>query len=67
MVASTDLIVYRAPKDEVHLCLLLLYVANLADPIETWYMLMVLVAAGGIPSWTTFLREEDSKKSKEDH
>jgi hypothetical protein len=28
----------------------------------------VLVAAGGIPSWTTFLREEeDSKKSKEDH
>jgi hypothetical protein len=28
----------------------------------------VLVAAGGIPFWTTFLREEkDSKKSKEDH
>jgi hypothetical protein len=28
----------------------------------------VLVVAGGIPSWTTFLREEeDSKKSKEDH
>jgi hypothetical protein len=28
----------------------------------------VLVATGGIPSWTTFLREEeDSKKSKEDH
>jgi hypothetical protein len=28
----------------------------------------VLVAAGGISSWTTFLREEeDSKKSKEDH
>jgi hypothetical protein len=27
----------------------------------------VFVAAGGISSWTTFLREEDSKKSKEDH
>jgi hypothetical protein len=27
-----------------------------------------LVVAGGIPSWTNFLREEeDSKKSKEDH
>jgi hypothetical protein len=26
----------------------------------------VLVATRGIPSWTTFLREEDSKKSKED-
>jgi len=28
----------------------------------------VLVAMGAIPSWTTFLREEeDSKKLKEDH
>jgi hypothetical protein len=27
----------------------------------------VFVVAGGISSWTTFLREEDSKKSKEDH
>jgi hypothetical protein len=28
----------------------------------------VLVTGGGIPSWTTFLREEeDYKKSKEDH
>jgi hypothetical protein len=28
----------------------------------------VFVVVGGIPSWTTFLREEeDCKKSKEDH
>jgi hypothetical protein len=27
----------------------------------------VFVVAGGISSWTTSLREEDSKKSKEDH
>ena len=27
----------------------------------------VLVATGGIPSWTMFLRKEDSKKSKEYH
>jgi hypothetical protein len=38
---------------------------------NVWYVdngVDVLVAAGGISSWTTFLREEeDSKKSKEDH
>jgi hypothetical protein len=33
-----------------------------------WRIVDVLVDTGGIPSWTTFLREEEySKKSKEDH
>jgi hypothetical protein len=36
--------------------------------VKSQSLVDVLVVAGGIPSWTTFLREEeDSKKSKEDH